>query len=357
MTGTILQNNKVDVADAAFIAAMPKAELHLHIEGTFSIEMKRRFAERNKLELDARSFTPLEVPQGSANRALDIQQYKMFLGLYNEGLKVLHTELDFYELAAAYYQNCKNNNVVYAEIFFDPQPHMDRGLPFQMIIGGLDAARREARDSGVDSAFIMCINRDLPAASAHAMLRAARPFRDLILGLGLDSVEDGHPPIKFKDVYNIARSEGYRLTAHCDVDMVNAAEHVRQCIDVLGVSRIDHGINVLDDAALIDLALRQGVCFAACPTWRTGDAAPRRVDRIERMRTLGLKVSMHTDDPGYFASGYMNGMLTAVARHGALGREVLLQYMRNAFESAWCSPGTRDRYLRMLSDFAETFQQ
>lgn len=340
-------------ADAEFIAAMPKAELHLHIEGTFTVDMKRRFAERNKLELDEKSFTRLEVPEGSTGRALDIQQYKMFLGLYNEGLKVLKTEQDFYELACAYYENCVRNRILYAEVFFDPQPHLDRGIPFQMMMEGLDAARREAaRNHGIDGGFIMCINRDLPLDSALAMLDSARPFRDLIMGLGLDSVEDGHPPVKFRQAYDMARSEGYRLTAHCDVDMVNAAEHVRQCIEVLGVSRIDHGINVLDDPRLIDLAGERDISFTACPTWRKGDVAPRRVDRIEKMRKLGLRVSLHTDDPGYFASGYMNGMLTEVARHGALERSDMLDYMRNAFESAWLPARTRNHYLQMLGDFA-----
>ena len=339
------------VASAGFIAGLPKAELHLHIEGTLSVEMRRRFAARNNLRLGDASFMPLSVPEASGGQSLDIQQYKMFLALYSEGLKVMCTEQDFHDLALAYFRQCKDDNVVYAEVSFDPQVHTDRGVAFEAVVDGLAAAQRTAAATlGVESRLIMCINRDLTLESAVATLEAARARRDRIAGLGLDNVEEGHPPIKFRNVYAAARDQGYRLTAHCDVDMLNAREHIRQCIHEIAVERIDHGINVLEDEALVDAALARGIHFTTCPTWRTGDPRPRRVDRIERMRARGLSVSLNTDDPGYFASGYMNHMLTAVAVEGQLTERDLAVYAKAAFAAAWIDADRKTAY-RQRVDF------
>ena len=340
------------VASAEFIAGLPKAELHLHIEGTLSVEMKRRFAARNKLNLGDASFTALQVPEGTSNQSLDIQQYKMFLALYSEGLKVMQTEQDFYELALDYFRQCKANNIIYAEVSFDPQAHTDRGVAFAAVIEGLSTAQKTAVETlGIESQLIMCINRDLSLESAVNMLEAARPYRDKIAGLGLDNVEDGHPPIKFQTVYDAARDQGYRLTAHCDVDMINAREHIRQCIYDIKVERIDHGINVLDDEALVSDALEHGIHFTACPTWRKGDPKPRRVDRIEKMRGLGLSVSLNSDDPGYFASGYMNNMLTAVAATGQLSETQLATYAKEAFSGAWVSEERKKSYREAIDRY------
>lgn len=343
------------IASAAFIAGLPKAELHLHIEGTLSVEMKRRFAERNGLSLSDASFAPpLQVDGEPGSQSLAIQQYKVFLALYFEGLKVMHTEQNFYELALEYFIQCKANNIVYAELSFDPQAHTDRGVPFGAVIDGLVTAQKEARETlGVDSQLIMCINRDLTLESAVAMMQAARPYRDRIAGLGLDNVEEGHPPNKFRTVYDAARDQGYRLTAHCDVDMIDAREHIRQCIHDLRVERIDHGINVLDDPTLIDAARECGIHFTACPTWRKGDPKPRRVDRIERMRGLGLSVSLNTDDPAYFASGYMNHMLNAVVAIGQWDTDVVARYAKEAFAGAWIDDEQRAAYLRRVDAYVE----
>jgi adenosine deaminase len=344
-------------ASAGFIAGLPKAELHLHIEGTLSVEMKRRLAARNNLKLGDASFTPLSVPESSGGQSLDIQQYKMFLALYYEGLKVMHTERDFYDLALAYFQQCKANNVIYAEVSFDPQAHTDRGVAFEAVINGLTAAQKTAAATlNVESQLIMCINRDLALESAVEMLKAARPYRDKITGLGLDNVEEGHPPIKFQTVYDSARDQGYRLTAHCDVDMLNAREHIRQCIHDIKVERIDHGINVLEDEALIADAIERRIHFTTCPTWRKGDPKPRRVDRIEKMRGLGLSVSMNSDDPGYFASGYMNHMLAAVAVTGELSEIQLATYAKEAFSGAWIDESRKKAYRQLVDSYVRNSQ-
>ena len=348
----------MSTATAAFIAGLPKAELHLHIEGTLTPDKRKSFAERNRLPLEAKSFAALSVEAPSAGdpaealRQKNIAQYKMFLDLYYAGLKVLQTEQDYYDLIFDYLRRCKDDNIVYAEISFDPQAHTDRGIAMQAVVEGLAAGRRAgAAAFGVESNLIMCINRDLPLDSALAMLRDALPYRDHIIGLGLDSVEDGHPPIKFLSAYERARADGYRLTAHCDVDMTDAVKHMWQCLDDLRVERIDHGINVLDDERLIAAVRERNICLTTCPTWRNGDPGPRRVDRIRRMYDLGLPVTLNTDDPGYFISGMMNDMLPPVAAVGEFSAAELAQFMINAFDAAWLPREKRDGYIAQVNSY------
>ncbi len=347
------------IASAEFISGLPKAELHLHIEGTLSVEMKRRFADRNRLRLGDASFAPLlEVPEEPGSQAIVIQQYKMFLALYFEGLKVMYTEQDFFELAIEYFRQCKANNIVYAEVSFDPQAHTDRGVAFGAVIEGLVAAQKAARETfDIESQLLMCINRDLTLESAVDMLTAERPYRDRIAGLGLDNVEEGHPPNKFRTVYDAARDQGYRLTAHCDVDMIDAREHIRQCIHDIRVERIDHGINVLDDPSLIAAALERGIHFTTCPTWRKGDPKPRRVERIEKMRSLGLSVSLNTDDPAYFESGYLNNMMTAVAATAQWDASAVVRHVKDAFFGAWIDEERRAAYIRRIDEASHRHNQ
>ncbi len=341
-----------------FIAGLPKAELHLHIEGTLTQEKKRFFAERNGQTFEAKSFAALHVEAppaedgGAAAKEKGIAQYKMFLDLYYAGLRVLQTERDYFDLIMDYLRRCKEDNIAYAEVSFDPQAHTDRGIPIQAVMEGLIAGRQAgAAAFGVQSNLIMCINRDLPLESAREMLRNAAPYQEHIIGLGLDSVEDGHPPIKFLEVYERARAEGYRLTAHCDVDMTDAVKHLWQCLDELRVERIDHGINVLDDERLIDTVRERNVCLTACPTWRNGDPGPRRVDRIRQMFDRGLPVTLNTDEPGYFISGMMNHMLPPVAVVGQFSAGELSQFMINAFEAAWLPRQQRDGYIAMVRNY------
>src|SRR5262245_3007071 len=343
-----------------FIAGLPKAELHLHIEGTLTPALKRHFADRNKIKLGDKSFAALKIDPATASpkaqASLHVNQYKMFLDLYFDGLKVLQTTEDFRDLTFEYLRSCKTSNIRYCEISFDPQAHTDRGIAMGTIVEGIVAGCRDGEGAfGVRSNLIICINRDLPAESATAMLKDVAPYREHILGLGLDSVEEGHPPVKFQEAYDVARAQGYRLTAHCDVDMVDAVKHIWQCIDQLKVERIDHGINTLDDLRLIEAMKERDICLTACPTWRNGDPAPRRVDRIRKMFDLGLKVTMNTDDPGYFISGMMNTMLPPVAAAGAFTPEELGQFMINAFGAAWLPRDARDGYIRQVRDYVSAY--
>jgi adenosine deaminase len=334
-----------------FLTALPKAELHLHIEGTLTPEMKWQLAERNRVSLPYASIDEMRAAQNF--EAPDAPTYlRKFIQHYNEGMSVLRTERDFHDITLWHLARCRDENVRYVEIMFDPQPHIARGLPFEAFFSGMDEARRiGVRDYGVESNFVLSINRDLPLDTAHHALDLAAPFRDRIVGFGLDSVEEGHPPAKFTGLYDRARSEGYRLTAHCDVDQTDAVGHIRDCLDLLKVERIDHGINAIEDPALVEALRERKICMTACPTWRPIDAAPRRVDRIRTMYDLGLTVTLNTDDPGLFTSGTLGTLLPPVAAAGNFTPADMANFMINAFESAWLPADQRAGYVEEVRAF------
>ena len=225
---------------ASFIAGMPKAELHLHIEGTLEPELKFELAARNGLALPYASVEEMRA-------AYDFNSLASFLTIYYEGMNVLVTEQDFYDLAMAYFRKAHSQNVVYAEIFFDPQGHTSRGIAFETVIKGFRRAQQDAESFGMRTQLIMCFLRDMSAESAMETLEQSLPYGDWIVGVGLDSDERGNPPIKFKEVFDRARKEGFRLTMHCDVNQQDSTAHIRECLELIGVERIDHGVNALDD--------------------------------------------------------------------------------------------------------------
>ena len=243
----------------AFIEGLPKAELHLHLEGTLEPELKFELARRNGLALPYESVDEMR-------RAYGFNDLASFLAVYYEGMSVLLTERDFYDLALTYFRKARSQNVVYAEVFFDPQAHTARGIPFDTVIAGFRRAQQDAEASlGLRSKLIMCFLRDLTVESAMETLERSLEYRDWIVGVGLDSDEKGNPPHKFKEVFARARREGYRLTMHCDVDQDNSVAHIRQCLDEIKVERIDHGVNALEDVALVKEINRRGLGLTVCP--------------------------------------------------------------------------------------------
>ncbi|GAA2867206.1 adenosine deaminase [Nonomuraea rubra] len=241
-----------------FIAGLPKCELHLHIEGTLEPELKFELAARNGLELPYASVAEMRA-------AYTFDSLSSFLTIYYEGMKVLRTEPDFYDLATAYLTKAAEQNVRYAEIFFDPQAHTSRGVPFDVVIRGLRRALMDAHARlGVRAQLIMCFLRDFQAEYAMATLLESLPYKEWIAGVGLDSDEKGNPPRKFAAVYERARQEGYLLTMHCDVDQDDAVEHIRQAVEEIGVDRIDHGVNILEDQRLVELVLARGTGLTCC---------------------------------------------------------------------------------------------
>lgn len=329
-----------------FIAGMPKAELHLHIEGTIGPAQKLELARRNGIALPY-------ADEGEVIEAFDYKDLEDFLRVYYEGIQVLVTEADFYELAQDFYARCRDENIVHVDISFDPQPHLARDVPIEAVMGGLTAARTEARADGVSSSLIMCVNRDRPLEEALPLFDTVRPWRDHITGLGLDSAEYGNPPAKFVALYDRARSEEYRLTAHCDVDQENSVEHIRQCLELLGVERIDHGVNALEDPNLVLTLIEREICLTVCPTWRPCDPAPRRTDRLRMMFDLGLRVTVNTDDPGLFASGYLTNTLQGVQRASGYTKAEMVALMRNAMLGSWAEEAEKETMLARLESYAE----
>ena len=242
-----------------FIEKMPKAELHVHLEGTLEPEHIFRLAQRNNIELDY--STPEEVIA-----AYDFHDLPSFLTIYYAAMNVLRTEQDFYELAYQYFQKVAAENVVYVEPFFDPQAHTSRGVAFETIIRGIERAQADAQKNlGVESNLIMCFLRDMSAESAMEHLEMSLPFKSGIVGVGLDSDEKDNPPSKFAQVFARAREEGYRLTMHCDVNQKDIVEHIRECLDMIGVDRIDHGVNCLEDETLIRDIVEREIGLTVCP--------------------------------------------------------------------------------------------
>jgi adenosine deaminase len=330
-----------------FIREMPKAELHLHIEGTLEPELKLTLAERNQVPL-----TQASADEMRASYAFD--DLSSFLVRYYEGMGVLRTADDFFDLAWAYLARANSERVRYAEIFFDPQAHTSRGVPFDTVIGGLRRAVVEARrrfDLRVQ--LIMCLLRDHSAEFGMATLVQSLPYRDWIAGIGLDSDEKGNPPQKFAEVFRRARAEGYQVTMHCDVDQENSVEHIRQCLEVIGVDRIDHGVNILESAELAAELKRRGLGLTVCPIsnrWVTGDL---KAAQIKKMLDLGLRVTVNSDDPAYFA-GYVTDNLIAAQQAAGLEEADLVQLQRNAIEIAWLPGAARDQLLAEIEKYASS---
>src|SRR5579863_7201148 len=301
----------------AFIDGMPKAELHLHIEGTLEPELKFDLAARNHLSLPYASAEAMRA-------AYAFTDLTSFLVGYYESMSVLQVEQDFYDLAMAYFRKASAQNVVYAEIFFDPQAHTSRGVGFETVVGGLHRARLDAQaDLGLRAELIMCFLRDMSADSAMATLEQSLPYRDLIIGVGLDSDERDNPPLKFKDVFDRARAEGYRLTMHCDVDQADAVGHIWQCLDDIGVERIDHGVNCLEDGALVARLGRDGIGLTVCPVSNRRVTGGLKADELKTMLDRSLRATVNSDDPAYFGAYVTENLAAAQEAAGLTVEEVV----------------------------------
>ncbi|MEU4516309.1 adenosine deaminase [Nonomuraea wenchangensis] len=321
-----------------FIAGLPKCELHLHIEGTLEPELKFELAARNGLALPYASAEEMRA-------AYSFDSLPSFLAVYYEGMRVLRTEPDFYDLAMAYLRKAAAQNVRYAEIFFDPQAHTGRGVPFDVVVRGLRRALMDAEAQlGVRAQLIMCFLRDFQAEYAMATLLESLPYKEWIAGVGLDSDEKGNPPAKFAEVYARAREEGYLLTMHCDVDQDDAVEHIRQAIEDIGVDRIDHGVNILEDQRLVELVLARGMGLTCCPISNGFVTDSMKAEGIRKLMDLGVRVTVNSDDPAYF-DGYVQENLIALQEALQLSEEELAGLERNAFEVTWLPRPVKDAYL------------
>jgi adenosine deaminase len=331
----------------AFIAGMPKAELHLHVEGTLEPELKLELAARNGHELPYGSVDELRAAYGFDDLA-------SFLAVYYEGMSVLTRERDFYDLATAYFRKARSQNVVYAEVFFDPQAHTARGIPFVTVVEGLRRAQQDAETTlGLRSQLIMCFLRDLSAESAMETLEQALPYGDWIVGVGLDSDERGNPPVKFREVFERARREGFRLTMHCDVDQDDSVAHIWQCLDEIGVERVDHGVNALEDATLVAEINRRGLGLTCCPISNSYVTDGFKAAEIKQLLDERVRVTVNSDDPAYFP-GYVNENLLALEQAARLSREDVVRLAHNSFAISWLPADDRAAYLDRLDEYAAT---
>ncbi|MFG3098118.1 adenosine deaminase [Streptomyces sp. NPDC048202] len=319
---------------------LPKAELHLHIEGTLEPELAFRLAERNGVELPYADTEALR----EAYRFEDLQS---FLNLYYELMAVLRTERDFEELADAYLARAAEQGVRHAEISFDPQAHLARGVEMGTVIEGLwRALGRSEETHGVSTKLIMCFLRDESAESALATLDAAKPYLDRITGVGLDSAEVGNPPEKFREVYDAAAALGLRRVAHAGEE--GPPEYVVQALDLLGVERVDHGLRSMEDPALVERLVRDRVPLTLCPL---SNVRLRTVDTLAdhplpAMLEAGLMCTVNSDDPAYFG-GYAGDNFTAVQQTLGLTEDRLRELARNSFLASFLADDEprRARYL------------
>jgi adenosine deaminase len=331
---------------AAFIAGLPKAELHLHIEGSLEPEMMFALAQRGGVKL---AFDSVEAIRA----AYDFSNLQDFLDIYYQGMAVLLTEQDFFDLTAAYLSRAAADGVRHVEIFFDPQGHTARGVPFANVVGGIARALAEAEARGITSRLIMCFLRHLPEADAEATLDEALPFLSLIHGVGLDSSEVGHPPEKFARVFARARSLGLKIVAHAGEE--GPPDYVWQALDVLQVDRIDHGNRALEDAALVDRIVSDGLTLTVCPLSNlklcvVNDLAGHP---LRRMLQAGLKATVNSDDPAYFG-GYVNANFVAVADALDLTRDEIITLARSSFTGSFLPLAEQAAHLAAIDSFAAT---
>ncbi|MFN2303086.1 MAG: adenosine deaminase, partial [Anaerolineales bacterium] len=325
-----------------FIENLPKIELHVHIEGTLEPEMMFDLAHRNQIQL------PYETIQ-DIRAAYQFTDLQSFLDLYYQGARVLQTEEDFYDLMFAYLKKAHAQNVRHTEIFFDPQTHTQRSIPFEVFMKGLIRAKQDAQEQfGISSALIMCFLRHLSQEDALKTLKQARPYKDNILGVGLDSSEVGRPPALFTEVFSQAQEEGYFSVAHAGEE--GPPEYVWEAIQMLDVKRIDHGVRSLEDPALIEYLIAHQIPLTVCPL---SNIKLRVFDQIsdhniKQLLDLGIRVTINSDDPAYFG-GYMNENFLATQTGLNLSKADLYQLSENAINASFLGE-TRKTELKVELD-------
>ncbi|WP_180103171.1 adenosine deaminase [Acinetobacter sp. YH12126] len=323
------------------IRALPKAELHVHIEGTFEPELMFAIAQRNNIAIPYQSVEELKD-------AYNFHNLQSFLDIYYAGANVLIHEQDFYDLAWAYFEKCAEDHVVHTEMFFDPQTHTDRGVAFETVLNGLQRACDDAKTKlGISSHLIMCFLRHLSEDAAFATLDQALPYKDQIIGVGLDSSEVGHPPSKFERVFAKAREAGFLIVAHAGEE--GPAEYVWEALDLLKVNRVDHGVRSEEDPALMQRLIAEKMPLTVCPLSNlklcvVNDMADHN---IRRLLQQGVHVTVNSDDPSYFG-GYMNDNFIAITKALDLSNADLKQLAINSFEASFISDAEKQTWIKKI---------
>jgi adenosine deaminase len=327
-----------------FIEGVPKAELHIHVEGSLEPDLMFELALRNGLRLPFKSVDDVR-------KAYAFTDLQSFLQVYYQGIRVLVREMDFYELARAYLQKAHAQNIRHIEMFFDPQAHTSRGIAFETAISGIRRAMVNTQQQfGISSKLIMCFLRDLSEEAAMETLRQALPFKDWIIAVGLDSAEVGHPPEKFSRVFDKAREEGFLTVAHAGEE--GPPEYIWQALERLKVSRIDHGVRCIEDPDLTARLAADGIPLTVCPLSNVKLRVFESVEKhnLKQLLDRGLRVTINSDDPAYFG-GYITENFLAVQKTLGLDRNDICRMVRNSFQGAFLSPDQKQSLLDELDDF------
>ncbi|WP_050611946.1 adenosine deaminase [Ligilactobacillus agilis] len=328
-----------------FTQGLPKAELHLHIEGTLEPELKLKLAKRNGIDIGQETIEEVK-------ETYNYNDLASFLAVYYPAMNVLQKEEDFYDLAMDYLRRAAKNNVRHVEIFFDPQAHTSRGIAFETVINGLYRATVDARALNVDARLIMCFLRDLSRESARKTLEEALQYKDKFIGVGLDSDEHNNPPMKFFNQFTEATKHGLHVTAHADIDQKNSIEHIRELLEVIGVERVDHGTNIVEDPDLVEFAAKKEIGFTSCPLSNSFVTPFMKGKEVLELLSKGVKVSIHSDDPAYFG-GYVSDNYYAIADKYNLTKEQVVKLARNSFETSWISAEQKAIYIEELEKYAK----
>ena len=311
-----------------FIEGLPKVELHCHIEGTFEPELLFEIANRNKIKLTYPSVEALR-------KAYDFSELQDFLDIYYQGMNVLQTEQDFFDLTWAYLQRISQQNVRHTEIFFDPQGHTHRGIAFETVVNGISRALDQGhRELNVSYKLIMCFLRHLDEADALQTLEMAKPFKDKIIGVGLDSSEMGHPPSKFRQVFAAAKKQGYLAVAHAGEE--GPPQYIEEALDILKIDRVDHGNSCMQSKEMIGRLVSEELALTVCPLSNTRLCVVDKMENhpLKQMLDAGLKVTINSDDPAYFG-GYMNENFLAVTDALQLEKTDLVRLAQNAIDASF----------------------
>jgi len=327
-----------------FIRKIPKAELHMHIEGSLEPEMMFEIGARNGIKLSYQSAAEVR-------EAYQFSNLQSFLDIYYEGAGVLQVEQDFYDMTWAYLLKASAQNVRHAEIFFDPQTHTDRGIPFSTVINGIHRALGDAEPKlGITSELIMCFLRHLSAQKAMQTLNQAQPYKEWIAAVGLDSSELGNPPSKFVEVFDKAREMGYLTVAHAGEE--GPPEYIWQALDLLKVSRIDHGVRCIEDRKLVDRLVKTQIPLTVCPLSNVKLHVFESIKQhdLKQLLELGICATVNSDDPAYFG-GYVNENLLAVHEGLNLGENDIVQLVKNSFEASFLSEQKKKKLLKEVDLF------
>ncbi|MCE4564048.1 adenosine deaminase [Maribellus sp. CM-23] len=328
----------------ALIQAIPKAELHLHIEGTFEPELIFALAERNNIPLKYAGVEALR-------KAYEFKNLQEFLDIYYQGADVLLHEQDFYDLAMAYLSRCREENIVHTELFFDPQTHTHRGVALETVVNGLQKALDDAREQwGITSFLIPNFLRHLSEEDAISTFKECLPFRDYFVGFGLDSSELGHPPTKFERVFRMVREEGFRVVVHAGEE--GPAQNIWDSLNLLHAERIDHGVRSIDDPELLKELAKRQTPLTVCPL---SNLKLKVVDHLKdhplkKLLDAGIIATVNSDDPAYFG-GYLNQNFRETAEALKLSKEEILKLAKNSFKASFLSEHEKERWIAELAAF------